>query len=167
MKKPELCIDRKDLDTAVITRVNSYSVHFKLCGKYYAIKQCDQDGESWFTLFEKPLPGGGRGHWKALGYRSGLFPFPTYYGRNMVHAHMDARGFILNLVGKNLIGLLEKGRYMGLDELLKKLPAEDVLKLLNVRLLDPCCSTCNAVCPIRSLNLPVKGCNYGLKRSYF
>ena len=166
MKTPELCINKKDLDSAVITRVNSYSVHFKLCGKYYAIKQCDQDGESFFTLFAKPL-NGGRGHWIALGHRFGLFPFPAYYGRNMVYAHMDARGFILNLVGKNLIGLLEKGRVMGLDELLKKLTAEDILRLLNVRLLDPCCRTCKAVCPIRWLNLPVKDCSYNLKNSYF
>ena len=167
MKKPQLCIDRKDLDSAVITRVNSYSVHFKLAGRYYVVKQCDQDGESMFTLFEKPLPGGGRGHWKALGYRFGLFPFPTCYGKRMVHAHMDARGFVLNLVGKNLIGLLEKGRYMGLDELLRKLPAEDILKLLDIRLLAPRCRTCRAVCPIRFLNLPVKDCSYSLKTSYF
>ena len=152
-----------ELGMARITCQTNWAVHFKLMDRYYVLKE----NEDSISLYLKPL-NGGRGHWKIVVSSWGNLPTPRYYGKRMVYSQADVRSWMLELAGYGIVKIIDdKERPMHKDQLMKELPAEDLISLFHIRLLQNSpCKICKKkhLCPVAGFGLPVANCNQDIIR---
>lgn len=153
----------EELGMAQITCQRNWAVHFKLMDRYYVLKE----NEDSFSLYLKPL-NGGRGHWKIVVSAWGHLPTPTYFGKRRVYSQADIRSWMLELAGYGIVKIIDdRQRPLHKDQLMKILPAEDLIPLFRIRLLNPSpCTRCRKkhICPVAGFGLPVANCNQDIIR---